>query len=258
MCNSRRIRITATRQIDEAWQREVSRTVELCGSVVGESRVRQPLDATLGGPALQALESALAADDSGWTEVDEGFRYDVQGGYVVYLVDERALEMVAVLEDIVQAEGQASTVLEGRLSETVSAQGVGKFYVDGWGGRTREKGEKDAKTDAQRKLDETARARVEQAGKEAESNVSGQVEAEARAQASEQLQEKAAQRQAELEEQARQHLETVGLRCRQAFNRVLGQAYRNSILAYAKRHGAENIQCSEDNDVVEIEFSVQR
>ena len=50
MCNKRQVKIMATQQLCEAWQREVTRTVQLSGRVTGEARVRQPLDGTLGGP----------------------------------------------------------------------------------------------------------------------------------------------------------------------------------------------------------------
>jgi hypothetical protein len=107
MCNPRRVTTTLTRDLAEAWRREVSRTVELRSQVAGEARIRQPLEASIGTPALRALQVALAAEGSGWTPVEEGFRRDVEGGYVVYLIDERALEIVAVLEDEVEARGEA-------------------------------------------------------------------------------------------------------------------------------------------------------
>ncbi len=254
MCNPRRIRVTATRQLDEAWEREVSRTVELRERVIGEARVRQQLDASLGGPTLRALEAALAAEDSGWTEVDEGYRFTVEGGYVTYLFDERALEIVAVLEDEMQALGEETQVLEGAVRTEISAEGEGRYYDDGWRGHTLEDGRKKAQAAAERELDSIARALVEQAANEAAVQAAAEIEAAARAQAKTRLRQSAT----ELSEQARQHLDTVGLRCRQAFHQVLAQAYRDAILAYARRHGAEKIQCTEGNDVVEIEFSLQR
>ena len=37
MCNPRRVKVTATREIQECWQREVERRVELSEEVVGEA-----------------------------------------------------------------------------------------------------------------------------------------------------------------------------------------------------------------------------
>lgn len=255
MCNPRRITIRATRLLNEAWQQEVSRFVELRERVTGEARVRQSLDATLGRPTLRALELALAAEGSGWTEVEEGYRFDVEGGYVVYLVDEQELEIVAVLEDEIEATGQSSRVLEGQIDMEISAEGEGKYYEDGWRGLTREVGEQRAQEDAQRQLDEQELVQIKQAGDEAEAEVSDELAAKAHRQAEERLRDQAALRETDLAEQARRHLGTVGLRCRQAFNRVLATAYRDAILAYARQHGAESIQCNDQQDVVEIEFT---
>ncbi|AOY84458.2 hypothetical protein BJP36_01335 [Moorena producens JHB] len=258
MCNPRRIRVTATRQLNQAWQREVSRTIELREQVRGEARIRQALDSTLGKPALRALEAALAAPDSGWSEVEEGYRYDVEGGYVTYLIDQQALEIVAILEDEVQASGQGSRILEGLIHREISAEAEGKYYDDGWGGNTKEVAQEQAKAAAEREIDQIARSEIEQAGTQAEEHSAEEIEAEARTQAEGRLQQLAANRQAVLSQQARQNLDTVGLRCRQAFHQVLATAYRDAILAYARRNGAENIQCSEEGNVVEIEFNLQR
>lgn len=258
MCNPRRIRVTATRQLNEAWQQEVSRSVGLQERVIGEARVRQALDTSLGGPALMALEAVLSAKESGWQETEEGYRYNVEGGYVIYLPDDRALEIVAVLEDEVQAEGEASEVLEGQVAEEITAEGEGRYYDDGYAGRTREVGEREAQTAAQTKAEQHAQMRLAQIQQEAEQAASVGIEANARRQAEARLQQAVQQRQTELAENAQQHLETVGLRCRQAFHQVLAQAYRDAILAYAKRNGASHVHCQEEGDVVEIEFSLTR
>ncbi|OUL34964.1 hypothetical protein BV372_12720 [Nostoc sp. T09] len=257
MCNPRRIRVTATRQLNEAWQREVSRTVELQEQVIGEARVRQPLDSTLGTPALRALESALAAEDSGWREVEAGYRYDVEGGYAIYLVEERALEIVATLEDQIQISAQETRQITGAINTELAAEGEGRYYDDGWGGWTEELAQQQAQTAAQQKLDQIARAEIEQAQNQAEATAAADIEAAARTQAQIQLQQLAAERQAALSSQARQHLDTIGLQCRQAFHRILARGYRDAILAYARRNGAENIQFSEDNNIIDIEFTLR-
>ncbi len=247
----------ATQQLCEAWQREVTRSVRVSGTVTGEARVRQSLDATLGGPSLRALETALANENSGWRQVPEGFRYDVEGGYVLYLVEERALEIVAVLEDSIQVSGEARQVFSGKVNEALAVEGKGEYYDDGYAGRTEERARREAQTDAEKKLQDAARARVKQAEEKAENAASSSVEAEARAKAEEQLRRQSEQRQAQLAARAQEHLETVGLRCRQAFHQVLAAAYRDSILSYARRHGAENIVCQEAGDTVEIEFCLR-
>jgi hypothetical protein len=255
MCNPRRILVTATHLLSEAWQREILRVVELQEHVIGEARVRQPLGVTMGGPTLRALEAALAADGSGWVEVDEGYRFEVEGGYVTYLINEQALEIVATLEDVVQATGEATSQLEGHVDMEITAEGEGRYYDDGYGGRTKETAERDAQAAAEQKLAEAAQAQLRQAADQAEAEASEAIEIEARRKAEERLQRQAAERQAHLAEQAMQHLQTVGVRGRHAFHQVMSSAYRDALMAYARQHGADNIHLSEANDVVEIEFS---
>jgi hypothetical protein len=254
MCNPRRIQVTITRLLNEAWKRVVSRQVELHEEVTGQARVVQPLGTTIGLPALRALEAALASDRSGWRQVEEGYRHDVDGGYVTYLVDQRALEIVAVSSATVTASGEAVKTLEGRVTGEVNASALVDFYDDSTAA-TKRAAEARGRTRAARQIDKEKAKKVERAQREAENESAADIEIEAHQIAEERLQEKAAQSRAALAETAKEHLETVGLRARQMFNRVLAQAYRDSILAYARKHGAQDIQCNEGNDAIEIEFS---
>jgi predicted nucleic acid-binding Zn-ribbon protein len=258
MCNPRRVTITATRDLAEAWRREVRRTAGLRRRVAGEARVRQPLRASLGEPALRALEAAFASDEAGWTAVDGGYRRDVEGGYALYSTDDQALEIVAVLEDEVAAEATIAEVLSGEVRGQEVAQAEATYYDDGWGGRTEEHARQDAERAAKLRLDEAARVRVEQAAREAEAQRDEALRARAETAARAELDRSAADRQAALARQAAAHVEAVGLRARQQFHIVLSAAYRNAILAYARRHGAEGISVREAGDTLEIEFRVLR
>ena len=123
MCNPRRVTITATRELDEEWQREVTRTTQLSAEVVGEARVNQALAGSLGPAALGALERTLAEGDDEWREAEDGtYRHDVEGGYVVYDPGSQELTIVATREDTVEAAGTATELLEGHLQTTVEAQ----------------------------------------------------------------------------------------------------------------------------------------
>lgn len=258
MCNPRRVNVSATRELSESWSREVSRTVELDQRVVGEAVVRQALGASLAEPVLAALEDALRAGDPEWRPVEGGFRHDVDGGYVVYSPEERALEIVARREAQVRASGEASLTLTGELRESLSAEGEGRYYDDGYGGRTEEHARRQAQDDAERKLEGEKRRRLDQAQQDAEAASTPALEAEAERAARERLAREAQARSAQLEAQATQQLESVGALCRQAFHRLLARGYRDAILAYARRTGAEGVQCSETDGVLQIEFHVRR
>ncbi|MCP5420450.1 MAG: molecular chaperone DnaJ [Gammaproteobacteria bacterium] len=259
MCNPRRVTVTLTRDIAEAWRREISRSVELAERITGEARARQNLSAQLGGPALKALEARLTAgEEPAWRETAEGYRCDVDGGYVLYRLDEQVLEIVAARDETVAVRGQAATVLTGEVRETLETQATSGYYHDGYGGRTEAVARKDAEEIARQQLEEERQARLTAVQRQAESAAGADLQQRAQADAQSRLEQATAERQAELARQAEQHLEAVGVRCRQAFNELLARAYRDAILAYARRHGAENISCKDDDGVMEIEFFVDR
>jgi len=259
MCNPRRVTVTATRDIAEAWQREISRTVTLSAQVTGEARIRQPLSNTLGRPVIRALESLLASDNTGnWQETETGYRHEVEGGYVLYDVDEPALEIVATLADTVEAEAIATRQLTGELTETLATEQQGHYYDDGYGGRNQACAETEARQTAEQVLENLAQDRLNEVQQAAEAAESSALHNQAQTDAQTQLTETAQRRQAQLSAQAEQHLDLVGIRCRQAFNALLAQAYQKAILAYARLHGAENISCEEQNDHLEIEFFLDK
>jgi hypothetical protein len=258
MCNPRRVRITASRDLATAWEREVARTVRLTADVVGEARVVQRLGDSVGAPALAALERALAAGDPDWQPVEGGYRHDVEGGYVVYRPEEQSLEIVAVRCDQVAAAGEASETVRGEVRETITTEAEGRYYDDGYGGFTEERAQQTASRTAQAQLDREARERVEEAQRQAEAGAEGEIAAQAAARAQEALAETARRRQEALATQAREHLETVGLRSRQAFHSLLGRSYREAILAYARRHGAQIVTDRQAGGIIEIELQLDR
>ena len=258
MCNPRRVCVNATEEIQAAWDRVVRRTVELSDCVSGEARIRQELDASVSSAALAALEHILDQGQDGWTAVPEGFRFDVEGGWVIYHVDDQSLEFVAIMQDIVQVTGDAEARLEGVLETAVTVEGEGRYYDDNWGNRTENDARRDAEADAKKKIDAARREQVRLAQEQAETAASDDIEAQARRRAEQHLAHEGAARRAELERQAAAHLETVGVRCRQEFNRVLALAYRDAVLAWARTNGGQDIQCNENGGVIEIEFMAER
>lgn len=257
MCNPREITVTATRLIDEAWQHAISRTVTLTGRVTGEARIRERLDASLAAPVVRAFEMGIA-NDAAWVQIQDAYRHDVEGGYVIYHLHDRSLEIVATAYGDTSAEGTEEQALAGRLTEELQAAGEGRYYDDGWGGRNEMRARTEAEGEAQRKLEEARLARLDQAKREAADQVATQLDEAARVKAEAELQRRSAALRAELDASARRHLDMVGVRARQVFYRSLGNAYRDAILSYARRNKAEGIQCHEDGDTIEIEFQVER
>jgi hypothetical protein len=258
MCKPRRITITATRDLQEAWSREVSRTVQLSSSVQGEARVRQRLADSVAVPVLRGIELALGRGLPGWTAAEGGYRHAIDGGYVFYNPEEHEIEIVAVAEGTVAVEGTARTTLGGEVRQTISAEGVGEYYEDGYAGRDEAFGKAEGQKKAEAALAEQAAKSLRQAAEAAEAEAAGDLGGRAAADAQVRLAAEAEKRRAALAQQAAGQLETVGVRGRHVVNRLLAEGYRAAILAYARSNGADGIQCHDDQDTLEIEFMVAR
>lgn len=254
VCNPRRVQVRATRRLAEAWEREVRRQVTLQGRAVGRATVREQL--TVGRPVLTCLDRVLG-DAEGWQEVDDAYRYAVDEGYVAFYPLTGELEIVAELSSDVEAAAEAATTVRGELDEDLEAEGVGRYYDDGWSGFTEARARRLAETAAQTELDRIAQERVAQARDAAESDVAGDVRAQAEEAARQALSAATAAREDELAWQARQRLTRVGAQGRAAFNRALARAYEQAILAYAHSRGAEGLQVGRSGDVVSIAFEME-
>jgi len=256
MCNPRQVRVLATRELAEAWEQEIRRVATRRDQIVGEARIRERLGASVGAPALAALEMALASAD-GWQFDGDTYRHELPGGRVVYHLDRQELEIVAFATDELDVRGEASTVVAGEVAEQLSSEGVGRYYDDGWGGHTREAAEQIADRLAQDELAAQRDALLERARQELEARHGSALEAEAAARADVEFARLAAQRAAELRRDAQARLTAIGIQGRNLFHQVLADAYRDAILAYARSRGADNIACSEQDGVLEIEFELE-
>jgi hypothetical protein len=254
MCNPRRVNVTATQQLAEAWQREVTRTVQMQGRAVGEARVRRPLATSMADTMLRALEAELAQGRDGWREATEGYQIDLEGGRLVYHLADQSLEIVARLEEEVTVHGTATENLAGVVTDTVSVEGVGNYYDDGWGGRTEETARRTAEEDAQRRLAEEARERREAASHAGAEAADAGVRARAAEAARAELAQEQQRRQAVLARRAEERLNAFQATVMQRFYRSVAAAYRNVLLVHARRQGASDIVERDDGDVVEISF----
>jgi hypothetical protein len=244
--------VHATRTLADAWEQEIHRQVTRRGTAVGEARVREGLTASLGAPTLAALVGVLERADE-WEADGESYRHTLDGGYVAYHPATRELEIVARAEADVEVSAEASTVVAGQLTDTVEAEGVGTYYDDAWAGRTRSHAERDAERDAERAID----ARAADLAREARQQAEAAQEAAVEAQAAQRAEAAFADRAEQLRRAAAARLDAVGIQGRAVFHQALADAYRNAILAYARSRHAEGIRCTQDGDVLDIEFEVE-
>jgi hypothetical protein len=257
MCNPRRIRVRATRELAEAWAQEVRRQATRTGSAAGEARVRESLADTVGGPTLTALTGVLGRLD-GWTELDDGtFRHELDGGAIIFDPATRELEVTATVTAEVSVTEEASATVDAQVAETVEAEGVGVYYDDGWGGRTEETAQRDAEANLTAAMEAALRRRREQATREADAAAGDAVQRAAAQRADAAFAAAAAAREDELRRAAAERLMTVGVQGRALFNAALADAYRDAILAYARSRRASNLHHSERDGVLDIEFELE-
>lgn len=257
MCNPRRIRVRATAELAEAWDQEVRRQATRSGRLSGEARVRESLADTVGGPTLAALTMVLAGLD-GWTEHSDGtFSHELDGGLITFDPATRELEITATVTDQVSVTEEASATVAAGVTDTVEAQGEGVYYDDGWGGRTAETAQRDAERDLERSIADALRLRRQQARQEADTAAGADVERAAGARADAAFAAASAARAAELRRVATDRLIAVGVEGRALFHAALAQAYRDAILAYARSRRASNLQHSEQDGVLDIEFELE-
>jgi hypothetical protein len=256
MCNPRRIRVRATRELAEAWEQEVRRQATRSGRTSGEARVRESLADSVGGPTLTALTAVLSAR-AGWAELPDGtFRHDLDGGHIIFDPQTRELEIVASVSAEVSVTGEASTSVAAEVSETVEAEGEGVYYDDGFGGYTADTAQRDAERNLELSLAEELRLRRERASQAADATAGASLEREAAARAEAAFTAASAARAAELRRQATERLMSVGVQGRALFHAALADAYRDAILAYALSRRASNLQTSDQDGVLDIEFEL--
>ena len=90
--------------------------------------------------------------------IEEGYRFEVEGGHVLYNLEHRTLEIAATESDEIHGEGRIVRTLEGHFEGALDVEGEGRYYDDGYGGRTREVGEREAKEAAERNVEAAVRA----------------------------------------------------------------------------------------------------
>jgi hypothetical protein len=256
MCNPRQIQVQATRRLAEAWDHEVRRQVNLQGTAVGRAAVRERLAGNVGAPVLAALEHVLANLDD-WRETDDGFRHDLDNGYVLYRPDTGELEIVAELAADVDATGTAIATVRAAVDEELTADGSARYYDDEWGGYTEERARGLAGENAQRALDEAASERRAQAGAVAAAAVEDDVAGRAAREAEETLRRLTTDRGIQLERAAAELLAETGVQARIAFNQALAQAYRDALLAYARSRRAQNLRTSRNGGVLSVQFEME-
>lgn len=263
MCNPRRIMVQARRRISEAFRAEITRAATARGSLSSEARLEQQIDDLLPRQARLAFESAMR-DSPDWTWADGEYRQTVPGGVTTYRPDTGELTIVITLSQAIEAVGEATLVSTGEVSAELSAEGRGTYYTDGWSGHTREAAERQAQAAAEASLDEQAGRRLATLKEEAQEKArydlnarTEEAEREALRTAEQRLTAQADELRPDLDTEAARQLEAVQAATLQGIMQTVAAGYSRALQEYAALHG-ENLQVTERDGVIEIQFEMER
>ncbi|MFD0272338.1 hypothetical protein ACFVHB_00320 [Kitasatospora sp. NPDC127111] len=263
MCNPRRIEVRATSTLSRTWQETLTRTASATVDVTGEARLRQPFGTLLGSPLRHAFEQALGADPR-WTWSDGAYRLALEDGEVAYHPGTGEIEMTARRSGLAEARGSASRTVSGRITANTDATASGTYYGDGWAGQTEayvrsqlhSKLQKESDRKAEQEADQQE-IRARDRGRSQLADQQGEIDELAADDARRNLGAVAERARAGLDRQASEQLAETRDTYLRPVNLVLRTAYRDTIEAYARAHGAQNLSVDEDGDGLVIEFEIE-
>jgi hypothetical protein len=263
MCNPRRVRVQAKRRIAEAWRAEIEQTATVTDDVTAQATLVQPIAELLPPRAKAAFEQAMRLDPE-WAPVDDGeYRHDVPGGHASYRTDTGELVIEIRLSVAIEEVATAKLVAAGEVTDEVTAQASGRYYDDGYAGHTKAEAERRARQTADAKAEQLAAERAEALKAEAREAAqyalrqrSGEAAAQARRTAQEKLTTRAEEVRSGLDQEAWDRLKDVQDETLKGVFQLVATGYSHALQQYAAEHG-QNLQVSEEDGVIEIQFEVE-
>lgn len=262
MCNPRKVMIQLTQAIEQAWRATVAQAATRSGVVDELARIRAdiPLDAEMGDLALQMLERLMQGefpDYAAWERDDAGnYRRDLGDVTLVYEPGSRQLLVEARLTELISAEAEASAEAAGFTVGEVAVEAVGRYYSDGWGGRTEERARGEAQAEAEQKLTQAIEALHHQQHAAELEAAAGEARARAEAAAAAQL----AEREAEVRAALRQRLQSIVAgaedRVYHSMNRLVGEAYRHALIHLVQENGGRVLADDHNGSVINLELEL--
>ncbi len=262
MCHPRRVMIHLAQAIEEAWRTTVEQTATAEGEVQELARLTAniPLDAEMGDRALQMLERILQGEFEefeAWTRDDEGnYCRDLGQVTLIYRPGTHQLVVEAGLTEQIEAQVQATAKAGGFTVGEVAVEAIGRYYEDGWGGRTEARARQEAQTQAEQKLAEAAEAlHRRQHAAEIEA-ATAQAQAQAETAAAEEL----ARLQTEARQALRQRLQSTLAEAEErvyhTMNRLVGEAYRRTLIQMVQENGGRVLTDERTGSVINLELEL--
>jgi hypothetical protein len=262
VCNPRRIRVKATREIRKAWKAEIEQAATARRDVTAEARLVQSIGDLLPPPAKAAFEAAMRADPR-WELIDGEYRRAVPGGHTAYRPDTGELEIVIQLSAAIEEVATHTLVASGEVTDEVTTEAVGTYYTDGFRGRTKKRAATQAKAAAEKAADALADRRgksleltAAETAKHELNERAGQAREMARLKAEEKLTLRADEVKQNLDQEAGKRLEAVQQETLAGVFELVARGYSAALQAYAAEHG-ENLVVTEEDGVIQIQFEME-
>jgi len=262
MCNPRKVMIYLSRRIEEAWRQSVEQTEQCQADICETGRLNANimLNEEMGQQSLVMLERVLSGefeDVPAW-ERDESGNYirNLDDAVIRYSPENSNLQIEARLLEKISASANAIQDLCGFTAGEVAAEVVTHYYDDGWGGRTKENVEKEAKIEAERRLDKAIDRLHREQNKEAFFEAEKKAKDEAGKKAKQKLTELANETRKSMQEHLKNVLHNAVSSARYEMNIAIGEAYRQTFLEVVRQNNGSVISDVKTGRVMQLEFEI--
>ncbi len=203
------------------------------------------------------LERVLDGDFEGseaWEFTDGVYRRELEDVTLFFDPSNSRLTVEARLSEMVSAEARAIEEVSGVTIGEVAVDGIGNYYHDGWGGRTKDRAVEDAQADADNKMKDAVKAlHLDQHGDKLD-----EAREKAKAQAQSLAQEELEQNRNVARQALRTHLQSVlhdaRDRVHHIINRAVGEAYRQTLLRLVRENGGRVLADETTGSVMNLEL----
>jgi len=252
--------IHLTRSIEQAWRRSVEQTEELQSTLCETGRLSATisLNQEMGEQALVMLEKVLSGtfeQVAAWDRDESGnFVRTIDNVLIRYHPDSHNLQIEAQLIQNISSTARATQELCGFTIGDVAAEAVKQYFDDGWGGRTKEKAEKEALVAANQRLDEAIEQLHRDQNELAFQTAENQAKQKAHQLAQETLSQRAAETRKTMQDQLTLMLHHAMDTARYEMNIAIGEAYRQTFIMLALNNNGKIISNVNTGRVIQMEL----
>jgi len=254
--------IHLARSIEESWRRTVEQAATASGEVAELARINAEvrLDEEMGEVALQMLERVLAGEFEGfepWQRDSLGqYHRELEGVTLIYNSQNHQLMIESQLTELVTAEASATEEVGGFTVGAVAVEAVGRYYHDGWGGRTKERALEEAQRQAEERLNEAIESLHEQQHADEIAEAEAQAQREAEERAAQELERLQAEAREALRERLQIILAQAEERVYHVMNRAVGEAYRQTLHQLVRESGGKVLMDEQTGSVINMELEL--